>query len=420
MEYRLLWEEPTTKVYIEQFNHYCWFRYPCPFYGYKQKSGVYVYQNNVMQGYYSTEDMKNSSKGAFKFYSNPKNMKKVIEAIVKVGEQNREYLNKVNSVDLFRATNQELLSLLKLDHETFLESLGAHYLSMPWIFNDIEKYIKTELKELGVKNVPKVFLDLTAITRPSIIEKSNLKLLEKIQKEQNDLLKKLNLSDQSLNFLNAIRELGWYRINHTRIYWTNCREMEFKIFDAISKRLPISSVQVSMCLPDEVFQILKENKVSKEIMGEIGQRTKFFLMKTNFRKREIYSGEKAKDEFKRIIGMQDYKAMTQVKGIPANIGKINGKARVFKNEIFDLKKCSKEMQKGEILICQNTWPELYPIFSKASAIITNEGGVCSHGSVIAREFNIPGIVGTIIATKVFKTGDKVEVDGEKGIICKVT
>ena len=56
---------------------------------------------------------------------------------------------------------------------------------------------------------------------------------------------------------------------------------------------------------------------------------------------------------------------------------------------------------------------------KASAIITDEGGLSCHAAIVARELGIPCIIGTKIATKVLKDGDRVEVDADKGIVKKI-
>ena len=57
---------------------------------------------------------------------------------------------------------------------------------------------------------------------------------------------------------------------------------------------------------------------------------------------------------------------------------------------------------------------------KAAAFVTNEGGIISHAAIVAREMKKPCIVGTKVATKVFRDGDYVEVDAETGIIKKIT
>jgi pyruvate,water dikinase len=56
---------------------------------------------------------------------------------------------------------------------------------------------------------------------------------------------------------------------------------------------------------------------------------------------------------------------------------------------------------------------------KAGAIVTEQGGVTSHAAIVSRELGIPCLIGTKIATKVFKDGDMVEVDATKGIVRKI-
>jgi pyruvate, water dikinase len=53
---------------------------------------------------------------------------------------------------------------------------------------------------------------------------------------------------------------------------------------------------------------------------------------------------------------------------------------------------------------------------KASAIITDEGGITSHAAIVSREMKKPCVIGTKIATKILKDGDLVEVDADRGIV----
>lgn len=76
----------------------------------------------------------------------------------------------------------------------------------------------------------------------------------------------------------------------------------------------------------------------------------------------------------------------------------------------------KKFKKGEILVSETTGPELMPAIRKAGAIVTDEGGLMSHAALVSREFKIPCIVGTKIATQILKDGDLVEVDGNNGTI----
>lgn len=63
-----------------------------------------------------------------------------------------------------------------------------------------------------------------------------------------------------------------------------------------------------------------------------------------------------------------------------------------------------------------TTPDCIIAIHKASAIVTDEGDVLSHASIVSREFGIPCVIGTKIATKVLKDGDIVKVDAKNGIV----
>ncbi len=71
---------------------------------------------------------------------------------------------------------------------------------------------------------------------------------------------------------------------------------------------------------------------------------------------------------------------------------------------------------GDVLVTAMTRPEFLPLMKKASAFITDAGGMLSHAAIVARELRKPCVVGTEKATKVLKTGDFVEVDADKGVV----
>ena len=76
----------------------------------------------------------------------------------------------------------------------------------------------------------------------------------------------------------------------------------------------------------------------------------------------------------------------------------------------------KAFDEGDILVTGMTRPEFMNVIKKASAIITDVGGILCHAAITAREMKIPCIVGTAVATKVLKDGDIVEVDANSGIV----
>ena len=101
----------------------------------------------------------------------------------------------------------------------------------------------------------------------------------------------------------------------------------------------------------------------------------------------------------------------ELNGIIAWKGKVKGEVKIVKNpnEIDKVKK-------GDILVTPMTIPAYIVAMNKAIAIITDEGGITCHAAIIAREMKKPCIIGTKIATKVLKDGDRVEVDANKGVV----
>lgn len=129
-------------------------------------------------------------------------------------------------------------------------------------------------------------------------------------------------------------------------------------------------------------------------------------------------GEEAKKYFDKKHSIE-YTAES-LKGLIANKGYAIGQVKIVKvNDLEHLKKDTINFLKGEILVTTMTSPAMVTLASKASAIVTNEGGICSHAAIIARELQIPCIVGTHYATNILKNGDTIEVDANKGIVRKV-
>ena len=96
-------------------------------------------------------------------------------------------------------------------------------------------------------------------------------------------------------------------------------------------------------------------------------------------------------------------------------GKVSGTVRIVHN----LTDQNSKFKKGDVLITGMTRPEFLPLMKKASAFVTDAGGILSHAAITARELKKPCIIGTKIASRVFKNGDKVEVDANKGIVRKI-
>ena len=102
---------------------------------------------------------------------------------------------------------------------------------------------------------------------------------------------------------------------------------------------------------------------------------------------------------------------TQIRGNAGSRGKVTGIARVA----LSLEQAA-GLQPGEILVCTTTAPPWTPLFATAAAVVTDTGGILSHCAVVAREFGIPAVVGTHVGTATIKTGQRITVDGSRGVV----
>jgi len=89
-------------------------------------------------------------------------------------------------------------------------------------------------------------------------------------------------------------------------------------------------------------------------------------------------------------------------------GAVEGIVRIVHNPM------ESNLKPGEILVCHGTDPAWTPLFLLSKALITEVGGMMTHGSVVAREYGIPAVVGISNITDVLKTGQRVKVDGSNG------
>jgi rifampicin phosphotransferase len=100
-----------------------------------------------------------------------------------------------------------------------------------------------------------------------------------------------------------------------------------------------------------------------------------------------------------------------LKGIGASAGRVTAAACVLQGpQDFD------RMKPGEVLVAATTTPAWTPLFAMASAIVTDIGGPLSHGSIVAREYGIPAVLGTGVATRRIRSSQTITVDGSAGTV----
>jgi pyruvate,water dikinase len=97
-------------------------------------------------------------------------------------------------------------------------------------------------------------------------------------------------------------------------------------------------------------------------------------------------------------------------GLPVSAGTIEGRARV----ILDMAEA--DLEPGDILVTAYTDPSFTPLFVAITGLVTEVGGLMTHGSVIAREYGLPAVVGVEHATRLIRDGQRIRVHGTDGYV----
>jgi len=155
---------------------------------------------------------------------------------------------------------------------------------------------------------------------------------------------------------------------------------------------------------EELHEVVRTNKLDNQIINKRKEEYKFFE-KLNPPRVITSDGEIITGEYKR-----DNLPANAIVGLPVSSGAIEGRARVILNmENADL-------EEGDILVTAFTDPGWTPLFVSIKGLVTEVGGLMTHGAVIAREYGLPAVVGVENATKLIQDGQRIRVNGTEGYI----
>lgn len=221
-----------------------------------------------------------------------------------------------------------------------------------------------------------------------------------------ELKKKLNINEKWAKIFDGFSDFMITKIyrRYAQIY--ALYRMHY-VLEEIAKRIQMTKENVQFMLKEEVREALMSNRINMEEIKKRMTLCVFYGEKDYYK---MFTGEKAemlakKVERKKITGV------TELKGQTGCIGYGKGEVKIIMRP-NDMAK----MNDGDILVSIATDPDIVPAMKKAAAIVTEQGGVTSHAAIVARELNIPCVIGTKIAARVFEDGDIIEVDATNGTV----
>ncbi|MFC1723820.1 PEP/pyruvate-binding domain-containing protein, partial [Nanoarchaeota archaeon] len=271
------------------------------------------------------------------------------------------------------------------------------------------------------------FVDLTVIDKDSVMEKikkattdhdlewfrtKNAELkdnLKKVIEKQNNIFKKYQFSEEEKSLISFFQKFShWLDIrkeNMMKLFYYSSSIVHY-----LCEKHDRPYEYFSSYTHDEVADFLRDDKELSE--KEVQQRRNGCCL--------VYSKEGLefvydKDAKKILEDAYASQVSGGLKGTVANM--IDNTVEGFVKIIRDAK--NEPFKEGEILVAAMTRIEFVPLMKKAKAIITDEGGVACHASIVSRELGIPCIIGTKNATRILKDGDKVKLDLITGKITKL-
>jgi phosphohistidine swiveling domain-containing protein len=369
------------------------------------------------------------------FFDNPDKM-------FQLSKKWSEYIGKFEKIieqinNLEKLSSQELCDIYKRFYLAYMEEF-----SIPLLANAYDFYFQRWLREKVTSNED--YLALVAPSRESFTQRENRELfairrdsnfIKNIEKHAKKYFWLLNsYADTKMldaeyfihkyeteeywpeQFLPKEKLIEKYEIKpehihaaEEAIFWRDERKMYNMIGDhylvvllnEIGRREGISLEDMKYVLPSEI---------GKADIIEIERRKNAILMLLHYGKIDLFTGDEA-IKLKNEIFPEEIENILEVNGTPACLGIVTGRARIILRPQDFCK-----FQEGEVLITYMTRPDFVPLMKMAAAIVTEEGGITCHAAIVSRELRKPCVIGTKIATKVFKDGDMVEVDADRGIV----
>jgi len=342
--------------------------------------------------------------------------------LAKIVREDTDLLAKINSIDNLSSLNEveiyELISSnlsFKKDFDLFIKNYGHRSNTREILYprwREDKAYVLGVIKLLSSSDLDLRKKELESRNNRFKTEK---KVLERIKNQKGGFFKVklfsivLNLAQTYLTFRENQRFYLDHLLFRQRLILNEMgrRLFERKIIEGVDDVFFLYENELLMFFNIKCLSVESNESIDPKLVAKISERKKeFYRYKSSLPPKFLKNGI----EFDDTIMEYDKNA---VFGAAASPGTFNGIARVVES-IEELS----QLEDNEILITSNTDPAWTVIFSKISGLITETGGILSHGAVISREYRIPAVTAVKGATKIFKTGEELVIDGNEGVVYK--
>ena len=396
----LLW----TEIFIHKIGYFK--------IGYFLEEGVEMLSDGMFSVYWSPREFRIAGKRGLMFYKDKKNIAVMFQRFSEGKKRIQALESDFRATRFSRCSNQELFALYERLAAAIKGYMDAYLYNEPQFIWRMEEMIRDYIAkyEHSQEKQKQIFLTLMSQSKNSKDKKAI---------EQRRILKKFNFPSEIIQFIYAIQRSGLERFAIKK-YERKIPTIRLPLLKETARRTHLSLSQLNALHYKELRDLLLKDKAPS--LQEVNERTKnyFLYVKRKNKKLEefLLSGVNAKKESHRLIKAVFGSSDKTLKGVTAYPGKIRGKARVFPFFAYqkDLAEHMKTMKDKEILVSVHTTPQMVPVVLKASAIVTDEGGINGHAAIVSREFKIPCVIGVGNGTERIKNGMELEVDATSGVV----
>lgn len=302
---------------------------------------------------------------------------------------------------------KEKISWLKVLEKPLKKNIQSHMLKFPFLFGDIDsekdsfRIMAERLKHDSAKDVK---AEINA----------SRERLKKIKLSQQEIFGKIKSKEaEEISFL--LQQFSLLRME-LKNCWQGIHFYLFSFFNKMADLTKLTTKEImTLWSLKDIINFLENNIALSKL--DMQRRYDSYLLLLDQGKMKFYISEEAKKLKKNILEESLESEIKEFKGNIANKGKVEGVVKVINfNDLRLIENMAKSIKDKFILVTGMTNPNMVPLIKKAKGIITDEGGVTCHAAILSREFNVPCIIGTRVATRVLKDGDLVEVDANKGIV----
>jgi len=362
--------------------------------------------------YWSPREFKIGGERGLMFYRDKKNIEIMWERFSEGKKRIQALEEHFQATQFSHCSNRELFVLYEELATAIKGHMDAYLYNEPQFIWRMEYMIRSHIAkyENDQEKQAQIFSILLYVPKDS---------KDKRNAEQRQILKDFKFSPELTQFISAIQRSGIERFAIKK-YERKIPTIRLPLLQETARRTHLSLSQLNALHYEELRDLLLKDKTPN--LQEVNERARnyFLYVRRKGKKLEQFLvwGTRAKKESERLTHAVFGSSEKILKGEVAYSGKVRGKARVFPFFAYqkDLAEHMKTMEDKEILVSVHTTPQMIPVILKASAIVTDEGGINGHASIISREFKIPCVVGVGNATQRIKTGMEIEVDATNGVV----